>query len=300
VSEPPTEFRAPPGRLDRVVADHLGVPRAEAQRAIAAGCVLVDGAPRPKSFGLSGDELVRADLAEIRAVPPEGPPVEVRHEDPFLLVVSKPAGLVTHPTATRRTGTLVNRLLGMGIPLSSVGGPLRPGIVHRLDIGTSGLMVVAKDDRTHQALARMLAGHHIERRYLALVRGSVEHDRFSVEAPLARRRARIVIETAVGREAETAFEARERLSGATLLEAKPRTGRTHQIRVHLAGIGHPILGDARYGGGGEDARALGLSRPFLHAARLSFVHPSTRKRIVVDEPLPEELTRVLVRLRAAG
>lgn len=298
MSPPRAEFRARPGRLDRVVADHLEVPRAEVQRAIAAGRVMVDGRARPKSFLLAGGELVAADVSAGEEIRPEGPPVEVRHEDPFLLVVSKPAGLITHPTTTRRTGTLVNRLLGMDVPLSSAGGPLRRGIVHRLDAGTSGLILVAKDDDTHDALAGMLARHEVERRYLALVRGPVEHDRFAVDAPLARRRARIAIERGAGKEAETAFEVRERLARATLLEAAPRTGRTHQIRVHLSAIGHPILGDASYGGGGDDASRLRLSRPFLHARRLRFVHPSTGEWVEAEDPLPPDLEEALRRARA--
>jgi len=231
-------------------------------------------------------------------VPAEGAAVPVRYEDDRLLVVAKPADMVTHPTASRRTGTLVNRLLGMGLPLSSVGGPERRGIVHRLDAGTSGLLVVAKDDEVHELLAVMMARHEISRRYLALVRGAVEHDRFAVDAPLGRRGARVIVQHGRGKEAETAFEVRERFPTATLLEASPRTGRTHQIRVHLSSIGHPILGDRAYGGGGDEAKRLGLTRPFLHAWRLSFAHPVTGERIDVEEPLPDDLQAVLGRLRA--
>lgn len=291
------ELRAEPGRLDAVLAGLLGVPRADAQRLIAEGRVRVDGVPRPKSFRLAGGERLEVDLAGVGEVPPEGPPPEVAYEDRHLLVVRKPAGLPTHPTAGRRTGTLVNRLLALGVPLSSAGGPLRPGIVHRLDAGTSGLLLVAKDDRTHAALAELLRRREVDRRYLALVRGAVAHERFAVDAPLGRAGARIVLRPVVGREAETGFRVLERFERATLLEAVPRTGRTHQIRVHLAAIGHPILGDLRYGGGGGDAARLGLARPFLHAARLSFVHPWTGRRIELEDPLPEDLAAVLAALR---
>jgi 23S rRNA pseudouridine1911/1915/1917 synthase len=294
----PETFEAPPGRLDVVLADRLGVSRADAQRAIAAGGVTVDGSPRPKSFRLEGGERVEADLGPAAEVPAEGPPVAVRYRDDHLAVVAKPAGLPTHPTEGRRTGTLVNRLLGMAIPLAPAGGTLRPGIVHRLDAGTSGLLVVACDDETHAALAALFEVHGADRRYLALVRGAVEHERFEVNAPLGRRGARIRVDATGGRSAATAFEVRERLERATLLEAAPRTGRTHQIRVHLASVGHPILGDARYGGGGQDARALGLTRPFLHAWRLGFTHPVTGERIDLEEPLPAELGAALVRARA--
>ena len=185
------EFTASSGRLDVVVAERLGGPRADVQRAIVDGRVLVDGVVRAKSFRLTGGERVRVDLAGIVDLAPEEPAVEVRHRDRFLLVVSKPSGLVTHPTASRRTGTLVNRLLGMGVPLSSGADPLRPGIVHRLDAGTSGLLIVACDDETHEALASMLRRHEVDRRYLALVRGRAEQDRFSVEIGRASCRERV-------------------------------------------------------------------------------------------------------------
>jgi 23S rRNA pseudouridine1911/1915/1917 synthase len=290
-------FTAGLGRLDVVLAERLGIARADAQRAIASGRVTVDGVRRPKSFRLTGGELVEADLTRMDEIPAEGPPVKVRYRDEHLLMISKPAGLVTHPTATRRSGTLVNRLLGMGVPLSTLGGPLRPGIVHRLDAGTSGLLILACDDATHAALAALMRRHEIERRYLALVRGAVEHDLFAVEAPLGRSGARIRVQTGAGKKAETLFGALERFERATLLEAIPRTGRTHQIRVHLSAIGHPILGDAAYGGGGDDARDLGLTRPFLHSSRLSFRHPVTGRPIEVEDELPSDLAEALARLR---
>jgi 23S rRNA pseudouridine1911/1915/1917 synthase len=293
-------FRAGSGRLDAEVARRLGVTRAEAQRAIAAGGVTVDGSPRPNAFRLEGGERVVVDLAPAAEVPAEGPPVEVRHRDPHLVVVVKPAGLPTHPTENRRSGTLVNRLLAMRIPLAPRGGPLRPGIVHRLDAGTSGLLVVACDDETHAALARLFEEHRADRRYLALVRGAVPQDRFEVDAPLGRRGARIRLDATGGRSASTAFEVRERFGHATLLEAAPRTGRTHQIRVHLASVGHPVLGDGRYGGGGDDALALGLGRPFLHAWRITFDHPITGERISLEEPLPPDLDGALRRVRGEG
>lgn len=286
------------GRLDAVVARLTAAPRADVQRAIVAGKVTVDGVVRPKSFRLEGGERIEVDLAGGEPLVPEEPAVPVRYADDHLLVIAKPAGLVTHPTENRRTGTLVNRLLGMGVPLSSRGGPLRPGIVHRLDAGTSGLMMIACTDEAHDALAAMLKVHAVDRRYLTLVRGDPAHDAFAVDAPLGRRLDKVVVDHTDGREAETAFEVRERLGGAALLEATPRTGRTHQIRVHLRAIGHPILGDRAYGGGGADATALGLSRPFLHSWRIAFDHPVTGERIELEEPLPGELEAALTRARA--
>ena len=290
-------YEAEPGRLDAVVARLSGEPRADVQRAIADGLVEVDGVARTKSHRLHGGERVTVDLAPERPLTPEGPPVPVRYEDDAIAVIVKPAGVVTHPTAGRREGTLVSRLLGMGMPLAPAGGPLRPGIVHRLDVGTSGLLVVAKTDEAYAILRERFGTHAIERRYLTLVRGAVDHDAFAVDAPLGRRAARIVVDATEGRPAETRFEVRERLRAATYLEAAPRTGRTHQIRVHLAAVGHPVLGDRSYGGGGADARALGLDRPFLHAWRLDVAHPLRTETIEVEEPLPPELVEALERAR---
>jgi len=293
-------FEAGPGRLDAVVSAHLEVPRAEVQRAIAAGLVLVDGSRREKSHRLAGGERIEVDLVPSAELPAEGPPLDLAWRDEHLLVVRKPAGLPTHPTENRRGGTVVNRLLAMGIPLAPRGGPLRPGIVHRLDAGTSGLLVVASDDETFEGLAETFKRHEAGRAYLALVRGSVPHDRFEVDAPLGRAGAKIRVDATGGRQATTAFVVRERFESATLLEAEPRTGRTHQIRVHLASIGHPILGDRPYGGGGDDARELGLERPFLHAWRIAFDHPITGERIELEDPLRPDLQRALERARGGS
>ncbi|MCD6020594.1 MAG: RluA family pseudouridine synthase [Actinomycetia bacterium] len=285
------------GRLDVVVARVTGMPRADVQRAITAGTVRVDGEPREKSFRLRGGERLTIEIEADAPPEAEGPPVAVRYRDEHLAVVSKPAGLVTHPTASRRGGTLVNRLLGMGVPLAAAGGALRPGIVHRLDAGTSGLLVVAATDEAYGALRKLFHDHEVDRAYLAVVRGLVANDAFAVDAPLGRRASKIVVDATEGRRAETGFAVRERLESTTFLEATPRTGRTHQIRVHLAAIGHPILGDRAYGGGGDDARAAGLDRPFLHAWRLSFVHPLTGADVSLEEDLPPELVAALERLR---
>ena len=294
---PAEPFTGEPGRLDVVLARLSGVTRADVQRAIEAGAVTVDGVPRPKSFALAGGERLELVVEPDADLAAEEPPVPVRFEDEHMLVIAKPAGLVTHPTERRRSGTLVNRLIGMAVPLSSAGGPLRPGIVHRLDAGTSGLMLVAKTDDAHVALVAMFRRHAVERRYMALARGAVEHNAFAVDAALGRHAARVILDATGGRPAETGFEVRERLRSATLLEAVPRTGRTHQIRVHLAAVGHPILGDRVYGGASQDARRLGLTRPFLHSWRVGFEHPITGAWIAREEPLPEDLERALRRAR---
>lgn len=228
---------------------------------------------------------------------PEPGGVPVRYEDEHLLVVAKPAGLLTHPTARRREGTLVNLLLGMNVALAPAAGDDRPGIVHRLDAGTSGLLLVAKDDETHRRLVRMFSKRLVHREYLALVRGVVPNERFGVEAPLGRRRARVIVAPLTGVESATDFETLERHANATYLLARPRTGRTHQIRVHLSSIGYPILGDRAYGGWGEDARKLGLERPFLHACRLRLEHPISGRQVDIRESLPRDLDRVLNRVR---
>ena len=289
----PERFAATPGRLDVVVTALTGVPRADVQRAIADGLVTVDGVARPKSFRLFGDEELEVDLLTDRSLAPDPRPVPVRYRDEHLAVVVKPAGVITHPTATHRAGTLVNRLLGMGVPLAPAGGVDRPGIVHRLDVGTSGLMLVASSDAAFAGLRAQLKRHEIDRRYLALVRGAPEHDVFSVEAPLGRRAARIIVDRVEGRAAATAFVVQERLPRTALVEAAPRTGRTHQIRVHLQAIGHPIVGDRSYGGGGDEARRIGLRRPFLHSWRLAFDHPITGERLEVEEALPPDLADAL-------
>ena len=285
-------FPAAPGRLDAVLAARLGLSRADAQRAISRNLVLVDGVPREKSHRLHGAETIEAELSPPGELAPERESVPVVYQDESILILSKPAGLVTHPTASRRTGTLVNRLLALGVPLSR-GGTDRPGIVHRLDAGTSGLMVVAKDDATHDALSEMFRRHSVERRYLALVRGHVAHDAFLIDAPLERRRGHMAASAGARRQATTDVLVRRRLRRATFLEAAPRTGRTHQIRVHLAASGHPILGDRAYGGGGDDAAHLGLRRPFLHSWRLGLQHPHTGQRIDLEDPLPPDLDEAL-------
>ncbi len=291
-------FIADPGRLDMVVAARLAVPRADVQRAISAGSVLVDGQTRPKSFRLSGGERVDVQLHGDAVLQPDPAPLNVLYEDQHLLVVSKPAGVLTHPTPSVRAGTLVNRLLGRGTSLSSGTDPDRPGIVHRLDAGTSGVMVIAKDDEAHHRLSEMFRRHRSERAYLALVRGGVAHDRFRIDAPLSRDRSRIRVRSITGKEAATEVEVRERLPRSSLVEARPRTGRTHQIRVHLSSIGHPILGDRTYGGGGTEAAKLGLTRPFLHSWRIAFEHPITRQRIEREDPLPDDLQAALNKARS--
>ena len=291
-------------RLDEVVAELAGTSRAQAARWAGDGLVQVDGRPRPKSHRLHGGERL------VWAPPPDPPaggpvaedrPLAVRYEDDRLLVVAKPAGLVVHPGPGHPTGTLVNALLGRpGTSLSAGGGAAdRPGIVHRLDKDTSGLLLVAKDDPTHLALARDLAAHRVERRYLALVQGRLPADTGTVDAPVGRHprdRKRMAVVDG-GRPAVTHWKVLETFPAVQLLEASLETGRTHQVRVHLASLRHPLAGDRTYGADPTLAARLALPRPFLHAWRLAFTRPGDGHRVELTEPLPDDLQVVLDRLR---
>ena len=301
-------------RLDAWLAVRLpGLSRARLQALIAAGRVTVDGAPARASLRVrAGQRAVVAVPAAAPAVPrAQDIPVPVVHEDAHLLVVDKPAGLVVHPGAGTADGTLVNALLGRVKDLSGVGGVLRPGIVHRLDKGTSGLLVVAKDDATHRALVEQFASRTVEKEYLALVLGAPSRPRGEIDAPVGRdpvHRQKMSVRASRGRPARTTWSVEERLDGATLLRVRIHTGRTHQIRVHLASIGHPVAGDALYGGTraapskrAESRQALAaLERPALHSARLSFTHPATGRPVSFAAPLPRDIADVLDRLRAAA
>jgi 23S rRNA pseudouridine1911/1915/1917 synthase len=279
-------------RLDRFLAAPLG-SRAAAARLIEAGRVRVDGRPVRKGHLMAAGERVTvaappAAEAEVEAAP-RGPDFGVAYEDEHLLVVDKPAGMVVHPARGHRSGTLAQALAGR-----AAGGdePARPGIVHRLDRDTSGLLVVAKSDEVHRALKAELAERRLHREYLALVDGVPPARTGTIDAPIGRdRRDRVLVsvDTDVPREAITHFEVIRVLAGAALLRVVLDTGRTHQIRVHLAAIGHPVAGDPAYGG----SKRLGLSRQFLHAARLAFTHPVTREALDLESPLPADLARAL-------
>jgi 23S rRNA pseudouridine1911/1915/1917 synthase len=229
----------------------------------------------------------------------EAAPCQIVYEDEHLLVVDKPAGVVVHPGAGVARGTLVNALLHHVPSIRSVGGADRPGIVHRLDKDTSGLLLVAKDDATHLALARDLADHRVERQYLALVQGRLPASSGTVDAPVGRhprdRKRMAVVPT--GRHAVTHWRVLETFPAVQLAEATLETGRTHQVRVHLASLRHPLAGDRTYGADPTLAARLGLDRPFLHAWRLAFDHPGDGTRVELTEPLPPELQSVLDRLR---
>jgi 23S rRNA pseudouridine1911/1915/1917 synthase len=312
------ELRADPAaagvRLDLWLARRLPeLSRARLQALVAEGHVRVNGAPARSSVRLrEGQQVVVLIPPPVPAAPgPEDIPLHVVHQDAQLLVVDKPAGLVVHPGAGQRSGTLVNALLRHVADLSGVGGVLRPGIVHRLDKGTSGLLVVAKDDATHRALVQQFAGRSILKEYLALVHGTPAPREGEIDRRIGRdpvHRKRMSVRAPRGREARTAWTVVESFDGASLLRVRIHTGRTHQIRVHLAAIGHPVAGDRTYGGAktpearSAESRAAidSLSRPALHAARLAFTHPATGERVDFVSPLPPDIAAVVDRLRAAS
>ena len=283
-------------RLDVVLAPHAG-SRAAAQKLIDAGRVRVDGVPRPKRHVLVGGERIEVAEAEATAEPEVAPvPFAVAWEDEHLFVVDKPAGVVVHPGQGRPGGTLVQALAGR---VAGGPDPQRPGVVHRLDRDTSGLLVLARSDAVLAALQGALRAREVTREYLALVEGRPAARSGTIDAPLGRDRrvrTRISTDTDEPRPAVTHFSVERTLPEATLLRVTLETGRTHQIRAHLLAIGHPVAGDPEYGRAG----LYGLERQFLHAGRLAFAHPVTGAALDLRSPLPEDLAAALARAAGAG
>ena len=298
-------FEAPEDapRLDLLVARQLDLSRNQAATLIAGGHVTVDGRRERASYAARPGEAIDVDIPPPpgRDVLPEQIPIRIVYEDEDILVVDKAAGMVVHPAPGNWSGTLVNALLGRGGPLSEGSEPGREGIVHRLDKETSGLLLVARTDRAHRVLGAALQARRIVRRYAAMCWGHLSAERITVEKPIARdprdRKRMAVVST--GRPARTDFTRLARFDSGDLLRAHLYTGRTHQIRVHLASIGHPVVGDDTYGGGGgRRLIALPPRRHFLHAAWLVFRHPVTGEEMDLRSPLPEDLRRAVV--AAAG
>ncbi len=319
-------------RLDQYLATHLSeasqteVSRARVQQLIAKGEVLVNGAAAKASLRLKGEERITV------VGPPHAPPLraiaeaialDIVYEDDDLAIVNKPAGMMVHAGAgatddARNRGTLVNALLHHFGTLSAVGGELRPGIVHRLDRATSGLMVVAKNDESHRRLAKQFSGREVHKTYIALVHGWPKQDRGTIQSAISRhsqRRTRMTTRGFGGREAVTHYAVRRKIDSPygkfALVELKIETGRTHQIRVHMSSLGHPVVGDALYGAPGElksqsnKRRSAGmpatlkLDRNFLHSAVLELTHPRTKERLRFSRPLPKELENLLESLQNA-
>ena len=287
-------------RLDAFLASSLdGLTRSQATRLIESGEVAVNGRAVGKSYKLAGGEDIAVTLPEpepVEAVP-QDIPLDVVYEDADVIVVNKPSGMVVHPAPGHPDGTLVNALLyHCAGTLSGVGGALRPGIVHRIDRDTSGLIIAAKNDAAHQYLSAQLADHTLARTYECIVVGALREDRGTVDAPIARHptdRKRMAV-VAGGREAVTHWEVIARYPGYTHVRCRLETGRTHQIRVHMAYIGHPILGDTVYGAKKE---VPGLTGQCLHAVGLRFLHPRTHEVVELSCPLPDEFTRMLQKIR---
>ncbi|PIQ86488.1 MAG: RNA pseudouridine synthase [Candidatus Omnitrophica bacterium CG11_big_fil_rev_8_21_14_0_20_45_26] len=303
----PTEKRIVPPeaagkRLDQFLADQFGnqYSRTKLKEMILAGRVSVDGVNVKPHFQISPGQSIVADLLVpvVEQAIPEDIDLNIVYEDDDLVVVDKPVGMVVHPAAGHDSGTLVNALLHHIKKLSKVGGELRAGIIHRLDKDTTGLMLVAKNDRAHEILARQFERHTVEKTYWTVVRGVVAHDEMRSEEPLGRsptnRKKVIVRMDEIGKASLTNFKVLERFPIATLVEAKPKTGRTHQIRVHLRHLGYPILGDKEYG-----IQTHFIARQALHAKEIAFLHPSTQKRMKIESELPEDMKNLLRALQTA-
>ena len=289
-------------RLDRALADLTPSMSRERLKVLVKSGALegANGLVRDPAIKVRGDERFTLSVPEPAAALNEAQdiPLRIVYEDEHLLVVDKPAGLVVHPAAGNFDGTMVNALLHhCGGSLSGIGGVARPGIVHRIDKHTSGLLVVAKHDVAHEGLARQFADHSIERRYLAIVNGVPVLPKGTVDAPLARsstnRKKIAIVSAGKGKRAVTHWTRLTPLRDAALVECRLETGRTHQVRVHMASIAHPLLGDPVYGGSGKAHRALladlGFGRQALHAARIGFIHPVTKGRLSFDSALPSDM-----------
>ncbi len=298
-------------RLDRILAARVeGLSRSAARKLIAEGRVLVQGRP------MEPDSRPKAGL-EVEGTLPDPPAhtlvaesfhLDILYEDDHLMVIDKPSGLSVHPGAGRREGTLVNKLLGSGRTLSAVGAPERPGIVHRLDLDTSGCLLVARTDQAHHGLAAQFQGRSIDKEYRALVWGNLARGKGRIEAPIGRHpvhRTRMAVRQRTGRAAVTEYTVLARAPGVSWLAVRLLTGRTHQIRVHMASLGHPVAGDPVYGRCPRNAppaavRALEkCPRLVLHASRLSFEHPVYSRHLEVESPLPPDIANLLVHLGIA-
>ncbi|MBE0467695.1 MAG: RluA family pseudouridine synthase [Candidatus Desulforudis sp.] len=286
-------------RLDVFLAEQgPELSRSRVQKLISAGLVLVNGEAARAGYRLKAGDRVCLEVPEpeVPRIEPEDIPLDIYYDDADVVVVNKPRGLVVHPAVGHYSGTLVNALLHYCRDLSSINGVLRPGIVHRLDRDTSGLLMVAKNDSAHLALTGQLQARTVLRRYTALVHGHPRHDSGTVDAPIGRHpkdRQRMAVNYRSGRRARTHYRVLQQLANVTLLELTLETGRTHQIRVHMHHLGHPLVGDLKYGHARPE---MGLSGQFLHAGTLGFSHPRSGEFLVFEAPLPPELAAVLARL----
>ena len=286
-------------RIDKYISlQNEDWSRSQVQSWIKEGRVTVDGEPVKSNYKLQAeDELtLRVPPPREMAILPEPMPLDIVYEDSDVVVVNKPRGLVVHPAPGHYSGTLVNGLLAHCKDLSGINGVLRPGVVHRIDKGTSGLLMVAKNDKAHMGLAKQLKEHSVNRTYVAIVHGVIQHEMGTIEAPIGRdpkNRQQMAVVFENSKHAVTHFIVQERFKDYTLVELKLETGRTHQIRVHMKYIEHPLAGDPKYG----PKQTLELNGQALHAKTLGFVHPRTGERLEFEAPLPEDLEQTIAYLR---
>lgn len=281
-------------RIDKFLVENTEYTRSKIQKMIDNDCILVNGKSIKSSYTLkAGDQIEVKDYEENTDILPENIPLDIYYEDDDLIVVNKPSGMVVHPAPGNYTGTLVNALMYHTNNLSTVNTSIRPGIVHRIDADTSGLLLVAKNDKAHNILAEAIQKKEVVREYIALVEGVIKEDSATIDAPIGRdvnNRKKMCVTGDNSKEAVTHIRVLERFSNATLIRCKLETGRTHQIRVHLSYIGHPVVNDPVYG------RRKLINPKFgqmLHAEKLGFVHPTTKEYMEFTSPVPDEFTKIL-------
>ena len=281
-------------RIDKYLCDNTEYTRSKIQKMIETGNILVNGNKVKDSYKVKeNDNIEITELIEETDILPENIPLDIYYEDDDLIVVNKPSGMVVHPAPGNRAGTLVNALLYHTKNLSTINTLIRPGIVHRIDADTSGLLLVAKNDRAHNILADAIAKKEVVREYIALVEGIIKEDTATIDAPIGRdvnNRKKMCVTSENSKEAITHFRVIERLNNATLIRCKLETGRTHQIRVHLSEIGYPVVGDTVYSNGKNE---WGIKGQCLHAKSLKFKHPITGKEMFIEAPLPKYFENIL-------
>jgi len=294
-------------RIDILAAEKTGITRSQIQKLIEKGYLLVNAKRVNQNYRVKSGDVIELTVTEESYINliPEALTLEILYEDKFLIVVNKPAGIVVYPAAGHKTGTLMNALRYHCKKLAKAGSPLRPGVVHRLDKDTSGVMVVALDDAAYYNLAEQFKQRTIDRRYVALISGILRGDSGEIRLHIVRSesdRKKMSTRMKKGKEAVTTWKVIERFHGAALIEAKLKTGRTHQIRVHFASVGHPVLGDKTYGKKTEieigSRKKISFPRQMLHAELLGFIHPSTGKYLEFHSPFPGDMEEMLKKLRA--
>lgn len=285
-------------RIDKYLSEHTDLTRSRIQQLIEQGQVVVDGKKTKSNYKLAGTETIHVDYEDLSELDVEAQdiPLDIRYEDSDVIVINKPRGMVVHPANGNQRDTLVNALLYHCQDLSGINGVLRPGIVHRIDKDTTGLLIVAKNDLAHVELSKQLQDKTMHRLYYALVHGSFSHDYGVIDAPIGRDekdRQKMAVTDKNSKEARTHFRVIERFAQYTLVECRLETGRTHQIRVHMRYIEHPVVGDEKYG----YRRTMKVGGQLLHAHQLEFLHPRTKAKIIVEAPLPSDFERILKQLR---